>query len=115
MTEEDSCDASVSENSSTALDLAIGKNRRRVLPLLLRAGGHYQRMPRFFGPEFSYMFEVTNAGGFRRFEKQHRDIFVKILAPKLEDRIPKDVVPLIVTYWVHLGFWVHTRTSAHAH
>jgi hypothetical protein len=48
-------------------------------------------------------------------EKQHRDIFVKILAPKLEDRIPKDVVPLIVTYWVHLGFWVHTRTSAHAH
>ena len=61
------------------------------------------------------MFEVTNAGGFRRFEKQHRDIFVKILAPKLEDRIPQDVVPLIVTYWVHLGFWVHTRTSAHAH
>ena len=57
----------------------------------------------------------TNAGGFLRFEKQHRDIFVKMLAPKLEDRIPKDVVPLIVEYWVHLGFWVHTRTSAHAH
>ena len=38
-----------------------------------------------------------------------------MLAPKLEDRIPKDVVPLIVEYWVHLGFWVHTRTSAHAH
>ena len=35
-----------------------------------------------------------------------------MLAPKLEDRIPKDVVPLIVEYWVHLGFWVHTHTRS---
>ena len=54
-------------------------------------------------PGYDYILKVVSAGGFPAYEKAHRARLVATFVPKL--RIPADVVPLVVDFWAHVGFY----------
>ena len=54
-------------------------------------------------PTRLYVERVRAAGGFGRYEQAHLAKLVQMLAPKLG--LPTDVVPLVIKYWAHVGFY----------
>ena len=87
-------------------DVADTSKRRRIWPLLLRAGGkssHYSLNFMKDKPGHDYILKVVNAGGFEALAKAHRERLVATFVPKL--RVPADVVPLVVDFWAHVGFY----------
>ena len=54
-------------------------------------------------PTRLYVEQVRAAGGFGRYEQTHLAKLVQMLAPKLG--LPTDVVPLVIKYWAHVGFY----------
>ncbi len=54
-------------------------------------------------PGHEYILKVVSAGGFELLAKAHRARLVATFVPKL--RIPADVVPLVVDFWAHVGFY----------
>ena len=71
-----------------------------MVPLLVRAGAtikerHAQRD--------SYCKAVRDAGGVRAYERQHRTTLANIL--NRGDRLPADVIPKIVDFWAHVGWY----------
>ena len=99
----------------------------RIIPLLLRAGAvipegdevfwrDYQRLSDSTNVEarskirrFEYLHAVQAAGGFPAYARAHRSIFVAIFSRGT--RLPTDVLPTIVEYWAHLG-WYQYRVPA---
>ena len=97
----------------------------RIIPLLLRAGAvipegdevfwrDYQRLSdrpwaRSKIRRFEYLHAVQAAGGFPAYARAHRSIFVAIFSRGT--RLPTDVLPTIVEYWAHLG-WYQYRVPA---
>ena len=100
----------------------------RIIPLLLRAGAvipegnhwlwrSYQvvsdpasaRYSRSKTRRFEYLHAVQAAGGFPAYARAHRSIFVAIFSRGT--RLPTDVLPTIVEYWAHLG-WYQYRVPA---
>ena len=57
-----------------------------------------------------YFQEIAASGGFKRFEQKHREDLVATLAPKLQ-QVPKDVIPLVVNYWAHVGDYPYFVSS----
>ena len=57
-----------------------------------------------------YFQEIAASGGFKRYEQKHREDLVTMLAPKLP-RIPKDVIPLVVNCWAHVGDYPYFVSS----
>ena len=55
-------------------------------------------------PTRLYVERVRAAGGFERYEQAHLAKLVHLLAPKL-GRLPTDVLPLVIKYWAHVGFY----------
>ena len=47
------------------------------------------------------------AGGFPVYARAHRSLFVGILSRGT--RLPADVIPKIVDYWAHLGWYQYTQ------
>jgi hypothetical protein len=54
-------------------------------------------------PTRLYVERVRAAGGFERYEQAHLAKLVHLLAPKLG--LPTDVLPLVIKYWAHVGFY----------
>ena len=93
----------------------------RIIPLLLRAGvtlpedeewrDYYQKLrsplrvgfSRSATRRFEYVDAVEAAGGFPAYARAHRSIFVAIFSRGT--RLPTDVLPRIVEYWAHLGWY----------
>ena len=48
--------------------------------------------------------KVAAAGSWAAYERAHRMQLARIFAPKLP-RIPKYVVPTVVAYWAHTGYY----------
>ena len=54
-----------------------------------------------------YLQAVQAAGGFPVYARAHRSLFVGILSRGT--RLPADVIPKIVDYWAHLGWYQYTQ------
>ena len=105
-----------------ALNRALdeGADPNLATPLLLRAGASINQ------PEITALFQALNdpdrfesrpakrkaleylqavqaAGGFPVYARAHRSSFVGILSRGT--RLPADVIPKIVEYWAHLGWY----------
>ncbi len=93
------------------LDIAIARNHKRLYPILLRAGArHVTTFAMDLGYNHVYFQEIAACGGFKKFEQKHREDLAAMLAPKLP-RIPKDVIPLVVDYWAHVGDYPYFVSS----
>ena len=88
---------------------------RCILPVLLRAGASindpeittlFQHVSIYTDPKrkvLEYLRAVHAAGGFPVYVRAHRSSFVGILSRGT--RLPADVIPKIVEYWAHLGWY----------
>ena len=50
-----------------------------------------------------YLKAVLEAGGIRAYERQHRTTLANVL--NRGTRLPADVIPKIVDYWAHVGWY----------
>ena len=87
--------------------------RNRMVPLLVRAGAtidENQNATSFqtsYADRSDYLKAVLEAGGIRASERQHRTTLANIL--NRGTRLPADVIPKIVDYWAHVGWWAIER------
>ena len=75
-----------------------------MVPLLVRAGatideGHADKS--------DYLKAVLEAGGIRAYERQHRTTLANVL--NRGTRLPADVIPKIVEFWAHVGWYAVER------
>ena len=56
---------------------------------------------------FEYLQAVQAAGGFPAYARAHRSRFAAIFSRGT--RLPVDVIPTIVDYWAHLGWYQYTQ------
>lgn len=78
--------------------------RNRMVPLLVRAGATIKKR---YADRSDYLKAVLDAGGVRAYERQHRTTLANIL--NRGNRLPADVIPKIVDYWAHLGWYKYTQ------
>ena len=94
--------------------------RRCIFPLLLRAGASindpeittlFQHVSNYTEPHkrkvIEYLRAVHAAGGFPAYTRAHRSRFAAIFSRGT--RLPADVIPKIVDYWAHLGWYQYTQ------
>ena len=114
------------------LDIAIICHRRRMYPLLLRAGARLTRaeLDKFGGDHFDawgnliedpqfqeppmtpdradadspYLAKVLAAGSYKAYEKAHLKRLVDMFLPKFPD-LPAEIIPNIVRHWYHVGYY----------
>jgi len=105
-------DANPPEYGSTVMEWAIELSLRRLYPLLLRAGSVLPTRMDAFTSELGqarradpYLLRVESAGGFKAHEKVHREKILATFTPKFTHLVPPELVPLIVEYAFHFGFY----------
>lgn len=89
---------------------------RPILQLLLRAGANVEAALMEFetvdgldedhAEQVYYLRAVHAAGGFPAYARAHRSLFVGILSRCT--RLPAVIIPKIIEYWVHLGWYPGT-------
>ena len=95
-------------SGSTPLYYATQNLRRRLYPLLLRAGAalpapgtdHLRRIQHY--PEFIYLKKVAAAGGYRNYERDHLSSLANIFSPKFSC-LPPEMVRRVVEYAFDVG------------
>ena len=94
--------------------------RCKILPLLLRAGASInepaiaEKYEDLNNPNISphyrkairYLRAVHVAGGFPAYARAHRSMFAAIFSRGT--RLPADVIPKIVDFWAHLGWYEYS-------
>ena len=102
----------------TVMDFAIAHGRRRIWPLFLRAGailttgeGH---RPHGYNTHRThpYLQKIETAGGFKAYEKAHRTRLLATFTPKFTHLVPEELVPFIVDFSFHVGFYVSAAAVA---
>ena len=104
--------------SKTVMEQAIGicDGVRCLYPVLLRAGAVIPFLPRpvtrwqsqqpyqanLLDP---YLLRVKDAGGFKAYERAHREKVLATFTPKFAHLVPEELVPLVVEYVFHFGFY----------
>ena len=81
-----------------------GNRYRRLWPILLDAGA---TLPAQFAAQHPYLHMIAAAGGFRAYEKSHRQSFVELLAPGFP-LLPREMVSHIVSFYAHTGYYART-------
>ena len=96
----------------TIMDFSIGHGRRRIWPVLLRAGaivptGENDDRPPNYNTHRAhpYLRKLDAAGGFKAYEKAHRARLLATFTPKFTHLVPEELVPLIVEFSFHIGFY----------
>ena len=96
----------------TIMDFSIGHGRRRIWPVLLRAGaivptGENDDRPPNYNTHRAhpYLRKLDAAGGFKAYEKAHRAKLLATFAPKFTHLVPPELVARIVEYSFHIGFY----------
>ena len=74
-----------------------------MVPLLVRAGATITEEHADYS---CYLRACLDAGGVRAYERQHRTTLANIL--NRGDRLPTDVIPKIVDFWAHLGWYEYS-------
>ena len=75
-----------------------------MVPLLVCAGATIDEQ---HADKSDYLKAVLEAGGIRAYERQHRTTLANIL--NRGTRLPADVIPKIVDYWAHVGWYAIER------
>ena len=75
----------------------------RLVPLLVRAGATITEEHADYS---CYLRACLDAGGIRAYERLHRTTLANIL--NRGDRLPADVIPKIVDFWAHLGWYEYS-------
>ena len=52
-----------------------------------------------------YLRKIETAGGWKAYEKAHRTKLLATFVPKFTHLVPKELVPLIVEFSFHVGFY----------
>ena len=90
--------------------MAISNKRRRLYPLLLRAGAalpapgtqQWEMIQSY--PFLIYLKHVAAAGGYRNYERDHLNSLANIFSPKFSCRgLPPEMVRRIVEYAFDVG------------
>ena len=55
---------------------------------------------------------IEEAGGFKAYEKAHRTRLLATFTPKFTHLVPEELVPLIVDFSFHVGFYVSAAAVA---
>ena len=99
-------------HGTTVIQRVIMDRRRRIWPVLLRAGailptGDVRRhgYPIYIHPEHPYLQKIQTAGGFKAYEKAHRATLQAIFAPKFTHLVPPELVARIIEFSFHVGFY----------
>jgi len=86
------------DHGRAPIDMALPHHRRRMWPLLLRAGAEIPT-----NETDPYIVRVRNAGGFKKYAQAHLARITAILAPT--PRLPPEMVRKIVGFWLHAGYY----------
>ena len=90
-------------DGDTPLDIAIQRNSRRnrraIIPILLRAGAQISK-----NHDIWYLQKVIDAGGFKKYEQAHLAKLTKTFEPKFT-MLPKELVRHVVSFWLHAGYY----------
>ena len=95
----------------TVMQRVITDGRRRRWPVLLRAGGLPTGDVRINGYRthahraHPYLQKVDATGGFKAYEKAHREKVLATFTPKFAHFVPPELMPLIVEYAFHFGLY----------
>ena len=96
----------------TVMQRVISDGRRRIWPLLLRAGailptGDFSRkyLRKYNHRADTYLQKIETAGGFKAYEKAHRARLLATFTPKFTHLVPEELVPIIVEFSFHVGFY----------
>ena len=54
---------------------------------------------------YEYLRTIEEAGGFKAYEKAHRMRLLATFTPKFTHLVPEELVPLIVEFSFHVGFY----------
>ena len=103
---------------------AICCEYHRLWPLFLQAGAaipntwrrtqafnEEQRQPEV-AQRYEYLRTIEEAGGFKAYEKAHRTRLLATFTPKFTHLVPEELVPLIVDFSFHVGFYVSAAAVA---
>ena len=91
----------------TPLDIAINRRHYRRWPLLLRAGAEFNKN---HGPtgatvdQVCYFVRVRNAGGFKKYARNHLAAVTKLFKDNGRG-LPPEVVRQIMKFWLHAGYY----------
>ena len=80
---------------------AVLNSNQKVIALLLSRGA-------VDGPEVAnipYLKKIRAAGGFSKYERQHRAMLVASYAPKFSHLLPPELVSVVISFWAHVGFY----------
>ena len=83
----------------TPLDWAIYLSRRRLVPILLRAGATPPAQT-----TNAYIQKVIAAGGFGRYQRNQLNALAATFAPHFA-HLPPEIVRLVVEYAFHVGYY----------
>ena len=95
----------------TVMQRVITDGRRRIWPVLLRAGALPTGDVRINGYRthahraHPYLQKVDATGGFKAYEKAHRATLQAIFAPKFTHLVPPELVARIIEFSFHVGFY----------
>ena len=99
-------------HETTVMQRVIMDRRRRIWPVLLRAGailptGDVRRNGyRIYAHRaHPYLQKIETAGSFKAHEKAHRARLLATFTPKFTHLVPEELVPLIVEFSFHVGFY----------
>ena len=90
----------------------LGYNTRPLWPILLRGGAiiptesdHYDESEWATCRADPYLQKIEAAGGWKAYEKAHRTKLLATFVPKFTHLVPPELVPLIVEFSFHIGFY----------
>ena len=90
--------------NDTPLHYAANREHQKVIALFLSRGAvdgpHVDQLERS-----SYLQKVRAAGGFSKYERQHRAMLVASYAPKFSHLLPPELVSVVISFWAHAGLY----------
>ena len=96
------------------IEWAIAHDLRRLWPILFRGGAVIPNNDDFAAWAFEdyttnrahpYLRKIETAGGWKAYEKAHSTKLLATFVPKFTHLVPKELVPLIVQFSFHVGFY----------
>ena len=99
-------------HGTTVIQKVIMDRRRRIWPVLLRAGAilptgdvRINGYRTYAHPADPYLQKIETAGGFKAYEKAHRAKLLATFAPKFTHLVPPELVARFLEFSFHVGFY----------
>ena len=98
----------------TPIEVAINRGDHRLWSILFRGGATIPTDDDYVRDVLEdytrhrahpYLRKIETAGGWKAYEKAHRTKLLATFVPKFTHLVPKELVPLIVEFSFHVGFY----------